>query len=349
MPGFQPRIAAAKSASDRMDALCEFIEFWLGGRVGEYGELVNEVNLFSLPMPLRRLYEFAGRWPGFDKRRESKWTVAAFSTQDSLRTLNQLEISDDNRVKFIDENQGCWVCSTLVNEEDPPVWCSGDFSDDDGKPLQGEKKVCDSLSQFLVTFVLQEITLGSRCSLCDDGLSEQFESARADAIRVWDQGPYVYGSDASFYLWNGVLVADLWGSYFFGANHERAIAFLTKNQGPISIIGLMAELPWRLNIAQNGSAKLRYSSWPVEEEAEVQAGTFDFDSLLKQLLEQCSSEEYSESNPIIFLHRRGQSCAEGKQLPNKELVSRIFIKSLENLVQPHAELSRLYKEQWPYW
>ncbi len=200
----------APSACARMDALCEFIEFWLGSRNDEYGEPLSEVNARALPMPLRRLYKFAGRWPGFDNRYDSPWAVGAFSTQDALTPLAKLAVSESGRLSFLSENQGNWVCRTNSDGDDPPVWCDGDFCDAQGEFSRGERIVCDSLSRFLVTFVLQEITLGSRCSLFDQGLSASFEANKSEAIPVWLKGPYVDGTDADFFLWRNALVANLW-------------------------------------------------------------------------------------------------------------------------------------------
>ncbi|TWU13126.1 hypothetical protein CA54_19520 [Symmachiella macrocystis] len=331
-----------------MDALCEFIEYWLGPRMDHYGEPIQTVDTCSLPKPLRKLYQFAGRWPGFDKSRESIWAVGAFSCQDSLRSLNKVEMSGENRLTFIDENQGCWVCSTHTDGDDPPVWVDGDHWNEDGEPFQGEKKVCDSLSKFLVTFVLQEIALGSRLCLSDNGLRKQFEEIKDKAVVIWENGPYVYGSDASFFLWNDVLVANIWESFWFGANHGRALKFLRENQGEVFTIGLLAGLPWRLDIGQDGSAKLRYYEWPVEEEAEVKVGTFDFRSLLSQFSEQISPEGTSANNPLMFLERRGQSYTEGNHLLKKEIVSDVFEQALRNLAHSNDKLSRLYRERWPY-
>lgn len=232
MADFVPRLIGAPTAAERMDALCEFIEFWLGPRREEYGVPDHELDTYSLPMPLRRLYQFAGRWPGFHGQ-ESNFAVCAFSRQDSLRSLERLEITDEGRIAFLDENQGNWECSTLVQGDDPPVWCNGDFFDDEGGPHEGDKQACDSLSKFLVTFVLQEITFGSRVTLGDDALTEQFEAKNAKAIPVWEHGPYVSGSESCFYLWSGLLVANLWGDYCFGANRDEAIDFLMAHQGPV--------------------------------------------------------------------------------------------------------------------
>ena len=99
-------------------------------------------------MPLRKVYKFAGWWPGFDKRRESKWGVGAFSCQDSLRPLHCLEMDEQCRITFIDENQGCWTCLTLADGDDLFVWCEGDVGFANGEPNQVQKLVCDSYHAF---------------------------------------------------------------------------------------------------------------------------------------------------------------------------------------------------------
>src|SRR4051794_39634246 len=63
MTSFRPRLLEAGTAGARMDALCEFMEFWLGPRRSSFGELARVLEERPLPMPLKRLYEFAGRWP----------------------------------------------------------------------------------------------------------------------------------------------------------------------------------------------------------------------------------------------------------------------------------------------
>lgn len=69
MVDFRPRIEEATEPGARMDALCEFIEFWLGPRQASCGEPAESLAAHALPMPLHRLYEFAGRWPRWDGRR----------------------------------------------------------------------------------------------------------------------------------------------------------------------------------------------------------------------------------------------------------------------------------------
>jgi hypothetical protein len=348
VPGFRPRLAAAVSPGERMGALCEFIEFWLGPRADEYGEPVRTLDAYALPMPLRRLYEFAGRWPGPGAPGQSARAVGAFSIQDALRQVGYLETAAGDRVRFLDENQGCWVCSTLTEGVDPPVWCEGDLWDDDGAPLQGGTRVCDSLSEFLATFVLQELTLGSRCCVSDVGLSEQFESAPADAACVWNRGAYVHGSDASFWLWNGVLVADLWGSRFLAANHEPALALLAERQGPVDRIVLTAGLPWRLEVTRDGAAKVTYSDWPIEAAAEAGAGTLDFGALVREFSKRISPHGHPDANPVLYLCRSRQPCAEGQHIPDWGIVTAVFEQALASADQRDAELARLYHTQWPW-
>src|SRR5918998_5674690 len=91
MGTFRPRLLEAGTASARMDALCVFIEFWLGPRRSSYGESARALSERSLPMPLKRLYEFAGRWPHWEHRGSIEaFAVPAFSHQDSLVVLHRL-------------------------------------------------------------------------------------------------------------------------------------------------------------------------------------------------------------------------------------------------------------------
>ena len=160
MGTFRPRLLEAPTAGPRMDALCDFIEFWLGPRQPSCGESAQALSECPLPMPLRRLYEFAGRWPRRANQREIGHEVPAFSHQDSLVTFHRLSRDEGGKVVFLQENQRVWNCRTLPDGEDPPVWCHGDLIDLRGGYSSGEKLVCESLSRFLTTFVLQEIAFG---------------------------------------------------------------------------------------------------------------------------------------------------------------------------------------------
>ncbi|QDV35567.1 hypothetical protein [Tautonia plasticadhaerens] len=280
MDSFRPRLQEARSAGARMDALCEFSEFWLGPRRSDYGESARALGVFSLQMPLKRLYEFAGRWPHRDHRGSIQYTVPALSHQDSLMALHRLKRTEDRKIVFLQENQGVWDCRTLPEGDDPPVWCYGNQFDEHGNDFTGERVVCESLSRFLVTFVMQELTFGSRLYLSDEGLGARFASERDAAVPVWTNGLYVGGAVQDYYLWRGVLVANLFGDGKpLAANHEGGIRFLTENQGPVHEIALRMDRHWSLDIRSDGSARIRYLEWQTDESAEAPAGTFEFPAL----------------------------------------------------------------------
>lgn len=348
MKSFQPKLAEADNASMRTAALCEFIEYWLGPRDEKFGEPLSALTSCSLPLPLDRLYRFAGRWPALDTRNESPWAVGAFSCQDTLIPLSKLKTRADGKVAFLAENQECWECRTLASGDDAPVWCEGDSFDVHGKCPNGETLVSDSLSRFLVTFVLQELTLGSRFSLTDEELSKAFESDKSAAIPMWLKGPYVYGDDTDFFLWNEVLVANLWGGFHFGANHRTGVEFLTNHQGAIIAIEFMAGFPWRLDIADDGSARVQYVEGQVREEIRVGPTCFDFPELKDRMSKLVTADGSFERNPIVFFRRQGQTSVQGRNLPNAPLVTALFRQALERSSPSNEKLERLFKEEWPY-
>ena len=66
-----------------------------------------------------------------------------------------------------------------------------------------------------------------------------------------------------------MLVANLWGSYLFGANNETAVQNLQENQGPIVRIGLMVGIRWRLEIELDGSAMMAFDQRLSTQKAKV--------------------------------------------------------------------------------
>ncbi len=341
-----PNLMGAVNSTERVEALCRFIEFWLGTRRPEFGEQSEAFVAVALPMPLQRLYEFAGRWPAVDG--QSSQQKSAFDCQDHLVPLDKVEYGSDGRLTFLCENQGCWCCRTLDHGDDPPVWCEGDYFDDEGDPVEGEQMVCESLSRFLVTFVLQEMTLSSRCTLSDAGLSSRFKAEISQAVPVWLDGPYVHGSGYNFYLWNNLLAAHLWGDYFFGANDPAGIEFLTANQGPVRLISLMVHHAWRLEIEADGSAKISYREWPIEEEASLPESLFDFDSLREQLTALADSEMATDPNVLAFFHRQGQNFAEGQRLNQAEIALSLFRRAIAAISAENDMLAQLFLNRWPY-
>jgi hypothetical protein len=350
MDTFRPRLLEAETAGSRMDALCAFIESWLGPRQPSYGESAEALSGRPLPMPLRRLYQFAGRWPHRDHEGPIEYAVPAFSHQDHLAPLHTLSHDQDRKLVFLHENQGVWNCRTLPEGEDPPVWCHGDLSDLRGGYYSGEKLVCESLSRLLTTFVLQEITFGSRLCVVDEGLIARFASERDSAVPIWIDGPYVHGAAQNYYLWRGLLVADLRGNGepWLAANHEEGIEFLTLNQGPIDRIGLIMYRPWTLDIRSDGSARIRYLRSRSDESAEAPAGTFDFPDLLATLSAAVSDEGHYERNAMVTFHRRGQSGGvHAKHLHDGELATSLFRRPLERATELNEALERLFATEWP--
>lgn len=348
---FRPGPLEAGTATERADALCAFIEFWLGPRRPSYGEPAEAFRALRLPVPLRRLYEFAGRWPHWKHPEGMVYAVPAFSHQDRLVPLNRLTYDEAGKLVFLVENQGVWDCRTLPEGDDPPVWCNGDQFDEDGGSFQGERVVSDSLSRFLTIFVLQELAFGSRRCLCDEGLDARFAAEKDLATSVWTEGPYVHGKTANFHLWRNVLVADPWGQgeLWLSANHEEGLRFLEANEGTINSIQVMIYRPWSLDIRADGSARLRYLKWQKDESAEAPAGTFDFTDLLTRLVAAASDEGQYERNALVSFHRQGQSGgAQCKHLHDGRLVTSLFRQALSGAIVPNGTLEHLFAAEWPF-
>lgn len=347
MPTPRFHLMEAENAGIRMDALCRFIEFWLGPRKPEYGEPHDKIAGKNLPMPLRCLYEFAGRWPSWDGNMGSgEYCVPAFSKQDSLVALNRLETKEDGKIVFLWENQGNWDCRTIVTPDDPPVWCRGDHQDNNGNWYTGEKLVCDSLSRFLVTFVLQEITLGSRFHLADEGLDDLYQAQKQNAVPLWLNGPYVHGEAHEFFLWGHVLVASMWDSYIFAANDENGICNLTEQQGPIHEIRLTVGVSWSLDIRSDGSATLRFSQGSIDERAEAPARTFDFAFQRDFLAKSVSSQGHYERNPMVIFMRKGQSVFRGQHLQSWNVARALYERALQSATHASHELRARFLDLW---
>jgi hypothetical protein len=227
---FTIQLTQAQDASQRMAALCQFIEFWLGPRMPEFGVPGASMANARIPAPLKSLYAFAGRWPPRANTKLSRIHPHPFSYQDSLRTISRLEVTKNERLIFLDENQGNWDCRTLCDGDDPPVWCCGDHADENANSFASESLACGSLSRFLVSFALQELLFGAPLCLAGDPVESLFRQDLENARPLWLDGPYVFGSMHSFYLWNNVLVGHIHGFYTFSAHGSRGIEFLTKNR-----------------------------------------------------------------------------------------------------------------------
>lgn len=196
--------AASGNPEKLMDSLNRFIEFWFGRHEVEYGVSDAKLRTFEMPEPLRRLYAFAGQWPA------ANYAGHLFTWQDRLVPFEKLVIADD-RLIFLHENQGVWRVGTALAGSDPAVW------------MDIESKwtpVCDSLAQFLVTFVLAESVYGSQVLRSGKSIIELAAKSGCRVVPVWLNGPYA-GFTRSVHLVNGeVLVLD---DNFVAAQDEAAI------------------------------------------------------------------------------------------------------------------------------
>lgn len=343
------KLREAATADERMETLCEFIDFWLGTPEVSHGEPANSLAEISLPDPLSTLYRCYGQWPSTGRENIGKFCVPPFSHQDCLVRLHRIRPTDDGKIIFLHENQGVWDCRTLPEGNDPPVWCYGDQANESGEYFTGEKQVCESLSRFLVTFTLQELTLGSQLQVCDDNLDALFDNKKSEVVPLWINGPYVHGNDYSFFIWGEVLVGSICDRNFFGASSETGIQFLTRNQGPINRISLLAGMPWTLDIDDDGSAKLRFLESPVDEECKTPAGTFEFPQLMETLDEMASDEGHYKTNPMVFFHRKGQrGGVQGRHLHDHQFVTGLFKQALDNGSGRHKRLTKLFRDGWPF-
>jgi len=285
-------LMTARSASERMHRLCRFIEFWLGPRKPEYGEPSEALDAVQLPEPLRILYAFAGRWPHAEARYCSEHFVPAFSHEDVLASLHRIRRTDDGgKVIVLHNNRRNFRCLTLPVGDDPPVWSAG---------LPGEHLVCPSLSRFLVSFVLQELMLGSRRVLDDAQLDDLFESTVHPSHALWLDGPYVQESEHTFHLWNHALVG-LWG--LFAANHAAGEAFLNANRSPISAVDILLNGIVELQVKADGSGRLRGRG---NSTVKLPPGTFPFDQVCDALLAAASDTGRYDANPTVRFHRTRQ-------------------------------------------
>jgi hypothetical protein len=360
---YQPRLMQARNATERMQALGEFIELWLGPRKKTYGVPAGQLNKVSLPMPLKWLHEFAGRWPALKDGVYSEGKGKILGCQDWLRPVNKLTFSESGKLEFLDENQGCWVCRTLPDGDDPPVWCEGDIYDARQNFVEGETLICDSLSKFLVTFALQELTLGARFILDDETLKKKFRSAKKDKAPLWLKGETADFRTSSFWLWNGSLVADLsWGGWHFAANHPQAIDFLENKQGAVETLelwfrrtrGLACDL-WHLSFKSDGSASAVYLErpppathivYPEPVKATAAEGTFDLPELHHSLAGRLKGRGDQQKEVEVHVYHAGQLGAAAQFLSDVTLFEELFEQTISASGKGRSKLKRLFAERW---
>jgi hypothetical protein len=216
-------------------ALLEFIATWVTDLSAKHRVATSLIPPF-VPPPLRAIYELAGNHPVpyTEQWRAPKWIPGLFGTQDRLLPLDQLVVKD-GRFTFVHENQGVWWCETLINQDDPPVFSNA--SSLDGSD-EGMREVCPSLSHFLTTFCLHELSFGSKHLFCVDSEPQDArELVTGNLEPLWLDGTYAYkGAKYSFLLCERDLLimstgmgppGDCWLGYnkeeaskLLGARHE---------------------------------------------------------------------------------------------------------------------------------
>ncbi len=202
-----------------MRVLERFTRWWFfaphGEDTGVSPERLQQVNI---PTPLKRLYSFAGEWPG------GTWE-SIFSHQDHLAPFEFLQ-EKNGKLVFGWENQGAWLMATELSGEDPPVF----IAVDDG-PFQ---PFCESLSQFLVTFCLHESVFGAPSLSPVEDLGSTNNANGKIPIPLWLDAPYPSASNeryiVSFYLVDGcVLQMAPWCGGSQPSMDERYPYFFPKN------------------------------------------------------------------------------------------------------------------------
>ncbi|QDV16360.1 hypothetical protein Pan153_09870 [Gimesia panareensis] len=157
-----------------LDSLINFVDDWQGIR-SWYGVSEEKLNAVPLPQPLARLYGALGNMPGFDGRPFPFWH------QDYLLPF-ELTRTEQGRLLFALENQGCWSALTEPTGDDPPVWI---IAEPDEPVLKHP-----SLANFLVTLCLQELTLGAPCLYSQDGIKTTLDQAGFRVNPLWLHGLY---------------------------------------------------------------------------------------------------------------------------------------------------------------
>jgi hypothetical protein len=180
----------------------DFICRWHGHRKPWYGIAPEKLAMTELPQPLKWLYGFVGEWDG-----RYYWKTL-LGNQDCLLPFEELEISNGKLV-FVNENQGVWQVGTETCGDDPPVWVRID---------DGEWKLLDeSLTMFLVTFVLHETVFGCRHLASGEDIIAQASASGMHVAPLWLNHPYPAAikdtgvRSTSFYAANGnYLIMDDW-------------------------------------------------------------------------------------------------------------------------------------------
>lgn len=207
--------------AETMQSLDDFLSNYFGDCKVEYNPDLAAIKARQLPLSLKYLYSFIGKYPG----QHGDW----LHTQDTLVSGNRIF---RGKRSFLYENQGCWEYATELDGYDPPVWIDGVLRE------EGYKYVCDSLSQFLITFCFQEAIFASKYYFAfDDSIDNIVSTLQKENIEttllwqgtyandVWFNNDYNFRNSNSFYLAeDSILIGNRW----CGTNYKNAEKLLTS-------------------------------------------------------------------------------------------------------------------------
>jgi len=334
-------------AGERLEEMEKFMAFWLGPREPEFGEPGAALAAVRLPGPLRRFYAFAGRWPANEVHPHAR---GAFRNQDRLASVSTLEQSDDGKLVFVVENQGNWVCATLLEGEDPPVWVS---NPEETSATGRWSLVTDSLSRFLAVFVLRECIFGARAALCDEKGAARFEQARdgGTGVHLIASGPYPSEDrEERFWLWgSSVLAGEIGGQIWLAANGPDGMAALQVGEtGGGKAVRVAFSLPedWDLSIFPDGSAEIG-----VEVEsgsnARIPPGTFDF-SRVEDFVARLAVKDWREGDFPVLVFRSGKDTTPAAFLRDETAVRDLFKKALSSVFEKGRDFEARLELQPPF-
>ena len=217
-----------------MLALDRFLSIYYGDRQVEFEPNLREIAARRIPTSLKYFYSFVEKYPG--KR-------GALTTQDVLY-LQRDKCTHKNKLLIVGENQGCWCCGTEIDGENPPVWVE---DDDYGKEKFGFatwRLVCNSLSQFLVTFSLQETLFASKYIKYIGNFNQKanlekllsaLERQGYEVNLLW-QGKYAwdvihkeeYKTTSFNYFYSVEDAILIWNNGWYGTNYKNADRLLSS-------------------------------------------------------------------------------------------------------------------------
>jgi hypothetical protein len=145
----------------------------LAGRRSWYGISPQKLAAVELPQPLSMLYGELGNMPS------GRDHPFPFSTQDHLVPFELLR-TENSKLWFAAENQGCWQAYTETSGDDPAVWFTADETD----PVLEHP----SLANFLVTLCLQELVMGCPVLYAGEELTKKLKACGHRVTPLWTEG-----------------------------------------------------------------------------------------------------------------------------------------------------------------